>query len=43
MVSDGKATTYMMAMTAGGNPNAIDTSFSTAKPDMPLNQILNIT
>ena len=43
MVSDGKAMTYMMAMTAGGNPNAIDTSFSTAKPDMPLNQILNIT
>ena len=38
----GEAMTYLMAAMASGDPNAISTSFNTAKPDMPLSQILNI-
>lgn len=43
MMSTGEAMTYLMADMASGNPNAIDsTKILTAKPDMPLNQILAI-
>ena len=43
MMSTGEAMTYLMAAMGGGNPNAIDsTNILTAKPDMPLSQILNI-
>jgi hypothetical protein len=43
MMSTGEAMTYLMAAMGGGNPNAIDsTKILTAKPDMPLSQILNI-
>ena len=43
MMSSGQAMTYLMAAMGGGNPNAIDsTNILTAKPDMPLSQILNI-
>jgi hypothetical protein len=44
MMSSGEAMTYLMAEMASGNPNAIDSSniLNTAKPDMPLSQILNI-
>jgi S-methylmethionine-dependent homocysteine/selenocysteine methylase len=41
MMSTGEAMTYLEAAMASGNPNAISTS-TTAKPDMPLNQILAI-
>jgi hypothetical protein len=43
MMSTGEAMTYLMAAMGGGNPTAIDsTKILTAKPDMPLSQILNI-
>ncbi len=44
MVSSGEAMTYLMAAMASGNPNAIDSGniLNTAKPDMPLSQILAI-
>ena len=44
MMSSGEAMTYLMAAMASGNPNAIDSTniLNTAKPDMPLSQILNI-
>jgi len=43
MMKTGEAMTYLEALMAGGNPDAIDTSFKAVKPDMPLNQIVNIT
>jgi filamentous hemagglutinin family protein len=42
MMSTGEAMTYLMAAMASGNPQQMTTGTSTAKPDMPLSQILNI-
>jgi hypothetical protein len=44
MMSTGEAMTYLMAAMAGGNTTTMDSTaiVNTAKPDMPLSQILNI-